>query len=98
MEFRRVLFRSGFEILGKHTKSKSSPIRYVEHFKAGGDAILESARKAGLEGIVSKKANSTYRSGRSDSWAKAKCRPGQEVVIGGWKTTSEIGRASCRER
>ena len=76
------------KILGKHTKSKSSPIRYVEHFKAGGDAIFESARKAGLEGIVSKKANSTYRSGRSDSWTKAKCRPGQEVVIGGWKTTS----------
>jgi bifunctional non-homologous end joining protein LigD len=76
------------KILRKRTKAKRSPIRYVEHFKTGGDAILESARKAGLEGIVSKKANSTYRSGRSDSWTKAKCRPGQEVVIGGWKTTS----------
>ena len=76
------------KILTKRTKAKRSPIRYVEHFKTGGDAILESARKAGLEGIVSKKANSTYRSGRSDSWTKAKCRPGQEVVIGGWKTTS----------
>src|ERR1019366_6404289 len=73
------------KILTKRTKAKRSPIRYVEHFKTGGDAILESARKAGLEGIVSKKANSTYRSGRSDSWTKAKCRPGQEVVIGGWK-------------
>jgi bifunctional non-homologous end joining protein LigD len=76
------------KILGKRTNVKRSPIRYVEHFKAGGDAILESARKAGLEGIVSKKANSTYHSGRSDSWTKAKCRPGQEVVIGGWKTTA----------
>ena len=76
------------KILRKRTKAKRSPIRYVEHFKTGGDAILESARKAGLEGIVSKKANSTYRSGRSDSWTKAKCRPGQEVVIGGWKTTA----------
>jgi bifunctional non-homologous end joining protein LigD len=74
-------------ILNKHTKAKRSPIRYVEHFNAGGEAILESASKAGLEGIISKKSNSTYRSGRSDSWLKAKCRPGQEVVIGGWKTT-----------
>jgi bifunctional non-homologous end joining protein LigD len=74
--------------LQKYIKKKKSPIRYVEHFQAGGDAIIESARKAGLEGIVSKKSNSTYRSGRSESWLKAKCRPGQEVVIGGWKTTA----------
>jgi bifunctional non-homologous end joining protein LigD len=76
------------ERLEKFIKMKRSQIRYVEHFKAGGYAILESARKAGLEGIVSKKSKSTYRSGRSDSWVKAKCRPGQEVVIGGWKTTA----------
>lgn len=75
-------------ILNERTKAKRSPIRYVEHFNAGGEAILESASKAGLEGIISKKFNSTYRSGRSDSWLKAKCRPGQEVVIGGWKTTA----------
>jgi bifunctional non-homologous end joining protein LigD len=74
--------------LEKFIRLKQSPIRYVEHFKAGGDDILDSARRAGLEGIVSKKSNSTYHSGRSDSWLKAKCRPGQEVVIGGWKTTS----------
>ena len=74
--------------LEKFIKVNRSPIRYVEHFKTGGDAILESARKAGIEGIISKKSNSTYHSGRSDSWLKAKCRPGQEVVIGGWKTTA----------
>ncbi len=43
----------------------------------------------GLEGIVSKKLDAPYRSGRSGSWTKAKCRAGQEVVIGGW--TSEGG-------
>ncbi len=40
----------------------------------------------GLEGIVSKKLDAPYRSGRSGSWPKAKCRAGQEVVIGGWTT------------
>jgi bifunctional non-homologous end joining protein LigD len=74
--------------LEKFTKMNRSAIRYVEHFKAGGDAILESVRKAGFEGIVSKKFSSAYRSGRSDNWLKAKCRPGQEVVIGGWNTTA----------
>jgi bifunctional non-homologous end joining protein LigD len=70
------------------TKSKAKSIRYVEHFESGGDAILRSACKLSLEGIVSKKLVSPYRSGRSENWTKAKCRAGQEVVLGGWKTTN----------
>jgi bifunctional non-homologous end joining protein LigD len=69
-------------------KRKSSQIRYVEHFESGGDAVLQSACKLELEGIVSKKLEAPYRSGRTDSWTKAKCRAGHEVVIGGWKTTA----------
>jgi bifunctional non-homologous end joining protein LigD len=70
------------------SKPKAGSIRYVEHFESGGEAILESARKLSLEGIVSKKLASPYRSGRSENWTKAKCRAGQEVVLGGWKTTN----------
>jgi bifunctional non-homologous end joining protein LigD len=69
-------------------KGKTKLIRYVEHFETGGDAILQSARKLSLEGIVSKKLSAPYRSGRSESWTKAKCRAGHEVVLGGWKTTN----------
>ncbi len=69
-------------------KGKSNLIRYVEHFESGGDAILQSACKLSLEGIVSKKLDAPYRSGRSESWTKAKCRAGHEVVLGGWKTTN----------
>ncbi|MDB5582627.1 MAG: ATP-dependent ligase [Bradyrhizobium sp.] len=69
-------------------KGKSNLIRYVEHFESGGDAILQSACKLSLEGIVSKKLDASYRSGRSESWTKAKCRAGHEVVLGGWKTTN----------
>ena len=50
--------------------------------------VLRSACKLSLEGIVSKKLDAPYRSGRSESWTKAKCRAGHEVVIGGWKTTN----------
>lgn len=63
-------------------------IRYVEHFEADGDAVLESAGKLSLEGIVSKKLGALYQSGRSESWTKTKLRDGQEVVLGGWKTTN----------
>nr|WP_249815415.1 MULTISPECIES: DNA ligase D [unclassified Bradyrhizobium] len=69
-------------------KRKSSQTRYVEHFESGGDAVLRSACKLELEGVVSKKLDAPYRSGRTESWTKAKCRAGHEVVIGGWKTTN----------
>jgi bifunctional non-homologous end joining protein LigD len=65
-------------------------IRYVDHFETSGEAMLASACRMGLEGIVSKKLDAPYRSDRSDTWQKAKCRAGHEVVIGGW--TGEPGQ------
>jgi bifunctional non-homologous end joining protein LigD len=76
------------KLLEARSKAKARSILYVEHFETGGDAILESACKLSLEGIVSKRLDAPYRSGRSESWTKAKCRAGHEVVIGGWKTTN----------
>jgi bifunctional non-homologous end joining protein LigD len=58
--------------------------RYVEHFATSGTTLLKSACRANLEGIISKRLDAAYRSGRSDLWTKAKCRGGQEIVIGGW--------------
>ncbi|MGY8668340.1 DNA ligase D [Bradyrhizobium sp. UFLA05-109] len=75
------------KLLGARRK-KSSQIRYVEHFESGGDAVLQSACKLELEGVVSKKLDAPYRSGRTESWTKAKYRSGHEVVIGGYKTTN----------
>jgi bifunctional non-homologous end joining protein LigD len=63
-------------------------IRYVEHFETGGDAFLRSACRLSLEGIISKRLDSPYVSGRNGAWTKAKCRAGHEVVIGGWTTTN----------
>ena len=57
-------------------KGKEKQIRYVEHFESGGDAVLQSACKLELEGIVSKKLDAPYRSGRTESWTKAKSGPG----------------------
>ncbi|CAN7173363.1 DNA ligase D [Phenylobacterium sp. LjRoot164] len=71
-------------------EGRDDAIRYVEHFDASGEAVWRSAQRLELEGIVSKRLNAPYRSGRSDTWSKAKLRPGDEVVIGGW--TGEKGR------
>jgi bifunctional non-homologous end joining protein LigD len=70
-------------LLRKH----NATLRFVQHFSNGGDAVLQSACRMNLEGIVSKRADAPYRSGRGDDWTKAKCRAGHEVVIGGWSTT-----------
>jgi bifunctional non-homologous end joining protein LigD len=69
-------------------RKKARQIYYVEHFETDGDAMLQSASKLSLEGIVSKKLSAPYHSGRTESWTKAKSRAGQEVVLGGWKTTN----------
>ena len=50
-----------------------------------GDAALETSRELGLEGIVAKRLDSRYESGRrSSSWQKIKHALRQEFVIGGW--------------
>jgi bifunctional non-homologous end joining protein LigD len=63
-------------------------LRFVEHFTSGGEAVLQSACRMHLEGIISKRAKDPYQGGRGDSWVKSKCRAGHEVVIGGWSTTN----------
>ncbi len=69
-------------------KPAGSRLRYVDHFETGGDAILKSACRLSLEGIISKRLDEPYRSGRTETWLKSKCRAGHEVVIGGWATTN----------
>ncbi|MGE0746062.1 MAG: DNA ligase D [Rhodospirillales bacterium] len=75
------------ELLSGRRKD-AAQLRYVEHFETAGDAVLSSACKMELEGIVSKRLDSRYSSDRSGAWTKSKCRGGQEVVIGGWTTTN----------
>ena len=68
-------------------------VRYVDHFITPGEAVLQSACRMDLEGIISKQIDAPYRSGRSDTWVKSKCRQGHEVVIGGWTTTGDAFRS-----
>jgi bifunctional non-homologous end joining protein LigD len=74
------------KLLEKAYGKDQAEIRYVEHFESGGEAVLKSACRMSLEGIVSKQAAARYASGRTDSWTKAKCRAGHEVVVGGWNS------------
>jgi bifunctional non-homologous end joining protein LigD len=47
-----------------------SGIRYNDHMEGDGETVFRHACKLGLEGIVSKRKHSAYRSGRSPDWLK----------------------------
>ena len=47
-------------------------LRFNEHMEGDGPTVFAHACKMGLEGIVSKRKDSAYRSGRSPDWLKMK--------------------------
>lgn len=63
---------------------KSGAIRFSQHIESEGPAMLAHVCKLGLEGIVSKRADKPYRSGRGADWLKSKCLQSDEFVIGGY--------------
>lgn len=59
-------------------------LRYSEHLAEDGDAMLRHACRLSLEGLVSKRGDAPYRSGRGKDWVKSKCAFRQEFVVGGY--------------
>jgi bifunctional non-homologous end joining protein LigD len=63
-------------------------IRFSEDFDTEGEIVLENACRLSLEGIVSKRSDAPYRSGRNRDWIKSKCSHRQEFVIAGYVPSS----------
>jgi bifunctional non-homologous end joining protein LigD len=80
------------EILRDLLQSAPDGIRYSDHVVGHGAELLVKACDIGLEGIVSKRADSTYLSRRTKSWLKAKCSGNDEFVIGGFRRSEKTGR------
>jgi ATP-dependent DNA ligase len=72
-----------------------SPVQFSADVTGRGAMFFALACKRGLEGIISKRANAPYRSGRSSDWLKTKCTSRQEFVIGGYRRES-TGRPNPR--
>ena len=90
-DLRRFALKDRKEVLAEViAPALGKTVRAVDGFPSGGPALLVSACRLGLEGIVSKRRNAPYAAGRSDAWVKSKCRLAQEFVIGGW--LQESGR------
>jgi bifunctional non-homologous end joining protein LigD len=72
-------------------QDRNAPIQYSEDFSGAADTgikLAESACAHGLEGIIAKRANAAYRSGRHGDWLKIKCGHAQEFVIIGFSPSS----------
>ncbi len=59
-------------------------VRYGDHVATRGAAFFAAADAMHLEGIVAKRAASSYVGKRTSDWIKIKCQRRQEFVIGGW--------------
>lgn len=68
------------EVLG----NAGDHLRLSEAFDAPAAAVFEAASGLGLEGLMLKRRDAPYESGRSQSWLKAKARLRQEMVVCGF--------------
>jgi bifunctional non-homologous end joining protein LigD len=78
-------FKERRAILKHVLPTDNDMIRLSQVFDAGGTEFFSAAERIGLEGIIAKRAGSTYSPDlRSKEWLKIKVHKRQEVVIGGF--------------
>jgi ATP-dependent DNA ligase len=77
------------EALQHLLKDTSAPIIYTEHLITNGQTFFEACERLGLEGMISKRPESTYKSGRSQCWLKTKCYVTKDFDIAGTATTKD---------
>src|SRR6266403_738724 len=77
--FRREVLRRIF------ADSNAAPISLSENIEASPADLIRVVKEFGFEGIVAKRKDSFYESGkRNGAWVKYKVNRGQESVIGGY--------------
>ena len=89
-----LLHLDGYDITGLPLRTRKSllrqcvkfdsPLRYTAHRNASGEDYYAAACKKGWEGVIAKRADSSYVHHRSTDWLKFKCVNQQELVIGGY--------------
>jgi bifunctional non-homologous end joining protein LigD len=80
--------RSRKEKLRELLALQSGAIRYAEDIRGDGAAVFAQATKAGAEGIVAKRQDAPYRSGRFADWRKIKGDKREDVEIIGYRPSN----------
>ena len=71
------------------TSGDQDSVRLSEHIETDGELLFKKACELHAEGIVSKRSDAVYKSGRSGDWLKSKCLREQEFAIGGYTLSSD---------
>jgi bifunctional non-homologous end joining protein LigD len=71
-------------LAGLLERSTLERVRLSDHVAGQGEEFFRHACELGVEGVVSKRADAPYRSGRHRDWLKTKCSARQEFVIGAY--------------
>jgi bifunctional non-homologous end joining protein LigD len=82
-DLRDLPLRTRKRVLGRAFQFEG-PLRLTPHRNGAGEAMYEEACRKRWEGVIAKRADSTYGATRSRDWLKFKCEQGQELVIGGF--------------
>jgi bifunctional non-homologous end joining protein LigD len=104
-----LLYLDGASVMGRPYRERRDLLESLElndvhwvtprqHRGPGARALLNASREAGLEGLVAKRLDSTYKPGRrTPHWLKFKNWKRQEFVVGGWRpdTAGAAGWLGC---
>ncbi|MES2390461.1 MAG: DNA ligase D, partial [Acidobacteriota bacterium] len=86
---RNLALRDRKSLLANLLAKAPENLRLSEHLETSGETVFYKACELHAEGIVSKRADAPYHSGRTSDWLKSKCLREQELVIGGYTFSSE---------
>jgi bifunctional non-homologous end joining protein LigD len=80
-DLRQVQYAERKRMLKEVLRGAPRELIYVEYLKADGRRVFEHACKLGLEGVIAKRRDSLYVSGRTENWIKLKCRKSDTFPI-----------------
>ncbi|MBY5819891.1 ATP-dependent DNA ligase [Rhizobium leguminosarum] len=87
-DLRRVEYRSRRHLLEDALEGDHGAIRISEEIEADPTELLDHACRLGLEGIVGKNQDSSYRSDRTGDWIKLKCVQSDAFFIVGYEPSA----------
>jgi bifunctional non-homologous end joining protein LigD len=84
MSLERCALRDRKALLQELLASPPPRLAYSSHWEGDGETALAAASEKEFEGIISKRADQPYHSGRSDDWRKSKRLHTDEYAVVGW--------------
>jgi bifunctional non-homologous end joining protein LigD len=80
-DLRNVSYLKRKQLLQQLLNNPPEPFIFVDYIEADGTEVFRNACKMGLEGLVAKRVDAPYRSGRQETWLKLKCKTSETFPI-----------------